>query len=382
MMYERLPTQDLTLYKRTMAPVASLSVLPKIDVANGDASVGQLFDKLVDQAVAADRIDFDTGEYLKEAARTKYGTAGYVELSDDALATISDDVLAYGVQDIEQADLHQAGKVLTAIYQVQDAIFNTNLVYDGGDIGVLDPTNSDFVTAASWLAAWKNQAGHIQTTMNDLADLGYPPTLSDVHDVLEANGFTNFDNATAGADFFNEYGNILPLIEDVADWITPVDALLNDASSPLMVTYGDIYNNPIYYWSPLVLDISGDGISLVSKDSANSVYWDIDDDGVKEHAGWVSGETGLLALDRNDNGVIDNNSELFGNQPSSGIANGFAQLAELDTNDDGHITSADDQFGDLRVWIDTNGDAISQPDELHYALRALASRISTLATAM
>lgn len=49
---------------------------------------------------------------------------------------------------------------------------------------------------------------------------------------------------------------------------------------PLMIAYCDPYPVIEYYWSPLVLDISGDGISLVSKDSSNSVYWDIDNDGV------------------------------------------------------------------------------------------------------
>jgi hypothetical protein len=35
-------------------------------------------------------------------------------------------------------------------------------------------------------------------------------------------------------------------------------------------------------------------------------------DGVKTGTGWVNGDDGLLVLDRNGNGVIDNGSELFG----------------------------------------------------------------------
>ena len=37
-------------------------------------------------------------------------------------------------------------------------------------------------------------------------------------------------------------------------------------------------------------------------------------DGVKEQVGWVSGDDGLLTLDKNNNGTIDNISELFGRE--------------------------------------------------------------------
>lgn len=116
--------------------------------------------------------------------------------------------------------------------------------------------------------------------------------------------------------------------------------------------------------SPLVLDIAGTGISLTNVDGNDAVYWDINADGFREQSGWVGAGTGLLAIDLNDNGIIDDNSELFGNQ-TDGAANGFQALAAYDTNNDGVIDANDTQFGDLRVWLDTDGDGFSQPDELH-----------------
>jgi hypothetical protein len=74
-------------------------------------------------------------------------------------------------------------------------------------------------------------------------------------------------------------------------------------------------------------------------------------------------------MDRNNDGVINSGSELFGNhtQLANGqtASNGFTALAALDTNADGKITSADADWSKLKVWVDTNSDGVSQAGELH-----------------
>lgn len=134
---------------------------------------------------------------------------------------------------------------------------------------------------------------------------------------------------------------------------------------------GDLIGDGEATGSPLVMDLSagGTGISLSSV-SSDPVYWDIATEGVRHASGWTSGDTGLLCIDLNADGIINDNSELFGNQPSSGTANGFQALSAYDSNSDGHITSSDAEFGDLRVWLDANHDGISQANEL-YSLSSL-----------
>ena len=56
---------------------------------------------------------------------------------------------------------------------------------------------------------------------------------------------------------------------------------------------------------------------------------------------------GLLALDRNGDGRINNGLELFG--PASG--NGFAELARLDSDNNGWLDENDPMYDQLRVWM-------------------------------
>jgi hypothetical protein len=118
--------------------------------------------------------------------------------------------------------------------------------------------------------------------------------------------------------------------------------------------------------SPLVLDLNGDGVNTVHW--AANTRFDIDGDGDLDTTGWVSKGDGLLALDRNGDGTINNGSELFGTATTladgSKAKDGFAALAALDTNGDGRIDASDTDFAALRVWVDANQDGQSQGGEL------------------
>jgi Ca2+-binding RTX toxin-like protein len=111
--------------------------------------------------------------------------------------------------------------------------------------------------------------------------------------------------------------------------------------------------------SPLVIDLDGDGIELMSLAGSNT-HFDLDIDGFRELTGWVSPDDGLLAYDINSNNTIDDISELFGNQTTDG----FTELSALDSNSDGVIDANDAAFGSLLVWRDLDSDGISDQGEL------------------
>jgi Bacterial Ig domain len=114
----------------------------------------------------------------------------------------------------------------------------------------------------------------------------------------------------------------------------------------------------VIFSSPLVIDLNGDGINLTTAD--DGVWFDINGDGVKDKTGWVKSDDGLLVLDKNQNGTIDGQSELFGGNN----IDGFSVLSQYDENQDGVIDSKDAVWKDLKVWQDANQDGLTQDGEL------------------
>ena len=112
----------------------------------------------------------------------------------------------------------------------------------------------------------------------------------------------------------------------------------------------------IQRYDPLTLDLDGDGIETVAASTTNPILFDHDGDGVKTGTGWIKSDDGFLVMDRNNNGTIDNGTELFGDSTplnSGGTTeDGFAALAQEDTNADGVVNNQDTNWSNLCVWQD------------------------------
>lgn len=99
---------------------------------------------------------------------------------------------------------------------------------------------------------------------------------------------------------------------------------------------------------PLVINLEGNIAEL----SDQTFFFDIDADGEKDEISRLGKGSGYLALDKNNDGTINDGSELFGT--SSG--NGFADLAAYDSDGNGFIDEGDEIWKDLKIWtMDEDG---------------------------
>jgi hypothetical protein len=123
------------------------------------------------------------------------------------------------------------------------------------------------------------------------------------------------------------------------------------------------YENTCDGSDPLVLDLDGDGVELLGLDSG--VTFDVDVDGALESTGWVGPDDGLLAMDLDGSGQIEDMSEVFSEVFNGGnYTDSLAALATLDSNADQVISAEDDQFDEILVWQDGDSDGVSTDAEL------------------
>lgn len=93
---------------------------------------------------------------------------------------------------------------------------------------------------------------------------------------------------------------------------------------------------------PLIINFNGTGATLTE----SKINFDLNSDGRKDQISFAGPGSGFLALDLNNDGIINNGAELFG--PESG--NGFSELAKYDFDGNRWIDEADNVYGKLRIW--------------------------------
>ncbi|XWU45337.1 MAG: hypothetical protein HEQ09_09280 [Dolichospermum sp. UKL202] len=159
--------------------------------------------------------------------------------------------------------------------------------------------------------------------------------------------------------------------------------ILRDASymsiDDIITDLQNQFNQAQTITSPIILDLDGNGVDTISKSAG--IHFDLDGNKFAETTGWVGKNDGLLVLDKNGNGKIDNGTELFGNNTllknGTKAANGFVALAELDNNKDGKIDASDTAYNQLRVWKDSNSNGLADTGELLTLTQAGVKSLNT-----
>lgn len=109
---------------------------------------------------------------------------------------------------------------------------------------------------------------------------------------------------------------------------------------------------------PLVINLSGD----IAEVKDQTFFFDLDADGTAENIHKLNSGSGYLALDKNNDGIINDGSELFGTK----TGDGFADLAKYDEDHNGWIDENDSIFSQLKIWVqdgDGNGTLYALKDQ-------------------
>ncbi len=102
---------------------------------------------------------------------------------------------------------------------------------------------------------------------------------------------------------------------------------------------------------PLVINLD----SNIAELSDQKFIFDIDGDGIKDEIARLGSGSGYLAIDKNDDGIINDGNELFGTKNGDG----FADLARYDEDGNGWIDENDSIWNYLKIWSqDENGNDI------------------------
>jgi hypothetical protein len=110
-------------------------------------------------------------------------------------------------------------------------------------------------------------------------------------------------------------------------------------------------------WSPILLDISGDGLSVDGL-HASSQFVDTRGDGYRHRSAWAGEGTGVLVIDADGNGKITNSSEyVFTDWDPSASSDLLAIKDVFDTNGNGKLDAGDAAWSQFEVSV--NGQLVT-----------------------
>lgn len=123
---------------------------------------------------------------------------------------------------------------------------------------------------------------------------------------------------------------------------------------PICPGSGIDYDSVSVSWSPIIVDVAGNGITI-SRSFDLARQFDIRGDTKMRVLDWPLNNEEVAFLVRPDkNGNVTSIKELFGDYKAK---NGFASMAKLDSNKDGVLSRKDKNYKELALWFDRNRNA-------------------------
>lgn len=167
------------------------------------------------------------------------------------------------------------------------------------------------------------------------------------------------DSGSLGGVSYNNSGgqhnvsiNTGPSYYDPGGFFPNVDGDLDD-------DYSDDDDDDSDDDEPIVLDLDGNGIKLTQQTSSIT-YFDMAGDGKQHLTAWAAAGDGVLAIDANGDGKIDQKSEIdFTAWDTTATTDMQALRDVFDTNHNGKLDAGDSRFADFKVVV-TEADGTQQ----------------------
>ena len=236
--------------------------------------------------------------------------------------------------------------------------------------GLIEPHNNWGMNVALQVLPTVSDTGTITFDDVDLTDTHTVSVASDIGNTL--GGTLTLGGVSESA--ITSAGSV-PWTYTVANSATQYLAAGQTASEVFTVTISDGQGATVtqdvtvvayYGTTPLILDLNNDGVRTLGTDAG--VQFDLTGLGRLASVGWSSPEDGFLVRDMNDDGLINDGTEMFGE--ATVLANGeraqdgFEALSDLDTNQDAVVDNQDEAFNSLAIWRDANTDGVTDAGEL------------------
>ena len=111
---------------------------------------------------------------------------------------------------------------------------------------------------------------------------------------------------------------------------------------------------------PVILDLDGDGLSIVQRDASTMTY-DMAGDGLQHRTAWVGKGDGVLAIDADGDGKISERREIIFTDWDPGAGSDMKALRSVfDTNHNGKLDAGDARFADFRVVVDGQAKTLAE----------------------
>lgn len=322
-------------------PVNALSIASSIGTESaGDVLVVRQYDNGFSESITIEVISKNSASYGEIAHLT--GRTATVCSGPLVTVSVAGSVDVPALDSLSTVDMTNATCVSTSVMEISEAQTSSFLSFATGPSATSFSGNSfDFASSA-------------------FSSIGL--------------GYESYAGMFASNSLASEYYGLMDWFSHETEWYSQYsdpDAVAYDKLSQLRSIESDVgvsaghdareelvlYNGIA---SPIAIDLNGDGIKTIGS-FTSVVDFDITGDGAKERTGWLSGEDGFVAMDRNGNGRVDDATELFGGSERGA---GYAELAELDDNNDGVIDAADAAYAALKLWQDANVNGVTDSGEL------------------